>query len=71
MGDVWYGRIGTDYEGIEATIDRITGHRVQVSFNKTIEIDGDPISGRVFEKRNFLKLFRRQKHEQMNLFDPS
>lgn len=71
VGATWYGRIGTDYEGIEATIDRITTHRVQVTFNKMVHIEGNPISGRVFEKGNFLRLFRRQKYEQMSLFDQS
>lgn len=42
MGDRWYGRQGTAYEEIEATIDYITSRYVQVSFTPTLHLNGSP-----------------------------
>lgn len=68
IGDVWHGRLGTDFENVEATIDNITPRRVQVSFNRLVDFDGMRSGGTTFGKKNFCRLFEQQKHEQMNLF---
>lgn len=69
VGTVWYGKIGTDFEGVEATIERITPRRVQVKFDKLVYLNKKQVLGSVFGKRNFLRLFKKQKYEQMSLFD--
>lgn len=69
VGDVWHGRLGTNYEGVEAKIDNITPRRVQVSFNRLVEVDDMILGGTTFGKKNFGQLFEKQKHEQMNLFE--
>jgi len=69
IGDVWHGRRGTNFEGVEATIDNITPRRVQVSFNRLVDFDEMRSGGTTFGKKNFRRLFEQRKHEQMNLFE--
>lgn len=69
VGDVWHGRLGTNYEGVEAKIDNITPRRVQVSFSQLVEVDNMILGGSVFGKKNFCQLFEQQKNEQLNLFE--
>lgn len=69
VGDEWYGRIGTVYEGVRATVERVTPHRVQVTFDKKMIVNGNKLGGMVFGKENFVRLFRRQQYEQLNLFE--
>lgn len=57
IGDVWYGKDGTKYEGIQATIDDITSRYVQVSFTPGLQ-DGEGISkGKPLTKRYFIHYF--------------
>jgi hypothetical protein len=34
IGDIWYGKSQTPYEGITARIDAVTSRNVQVSFER-------------------------------------
>ncbi|MDW4068717.1 hypothetical protein QI274_12720 [Staphylococcus saprophyticus] len=40
IGDTWYGKQGTIYENIQATIDDITARYVQVFFTPTLNHSG-------------------------------
>lgn len=64
VGDIWYGKVGTAYEGVQSTISRITPQRVQVSFNK--KVDGN--IGTMLGKKTFRKLFQKQPYTQLDLF---
>jgi len=55
--EVWYGKDGTKYEGIQATIEDITSRYVQVSFTPGLW-DGEGISsGKPLTKRHFIQYF--------------
>jgi hypothetical protein len=65
VGDIWYGKVGTAYEGIQATISRITPHRVQISFDKKVNGNLGIMPG----KKTFRKLFQKKKpHIQLDFF---
>lgn len=53
IGDIWYGKEGTPYEGVTATIRDITKRYVQVSFNRTVYIDEMLIGGDALTHKQF------------------
>lgn len=70
MGDTWYGKQGTAYEGIQGTIDHITTRYVQVSFTPALNPQGSPVHGRPLGKRHFRQHFTQQLPDhQLTIFD--
>ncbi|WP_044642614.1 hypothetical protein [Risungbinella massiliensis] len=67
MDDIWYGKTGTPYENITATIQAITTRNIQVVFDEIVLIDGLHIGGRVFTQKEFQRLF--DHGHQLSLFD--
>lgn len=57
VGDTWYGKQGTIYEDIQATIDDITARYVQVFFIPTLNHNGHPMRGMPLGKRHFHQNF--------------
>ncbi|SDY84080.1 hypothetical protein [Thermoactinomyces sp. DSM 45892] len=57
INDVWFGRIGTAYEGVTATIQAITERKIQVSFDRVVAVDGMMLGGCIFGKKQFQELF--------------
>jgi len=67
IGDTWFGKNGTTYEGIQATIDDITSRYVQVSFSPGFD-NGEGISfGKPLGKRYFVQHF--SPSYQLTIFD--
>lgn len=65
VGDVWYGKVGTEYDGIQATITCITPRRVQISFDQ--KVDGK--LGITLSQKRFRKIFQKQRsYIQLDLF---
>ena len=70
IGDTWYGKQGTIYENIQATIDDITARYVQVFFTPTLNYSGYPVCGMALGKRHFHKNFdAKPPYYQLTLFD--
>jgi len=70
IGDSWYGKQGTAYEGIQATIDDVTARYVQVSFTPALDLNGSPVYGKPLGKRHFVQHFAPQPpHYQLTIFD--
>lgn len=70
IGDVWYGKNGSTYEGIEATIDDITTRYVQVSFTPALDPNGTHVYGKPLGKRHFMENFAPQPPDhQLNIFE--
>jgi len=67
IGDRWYGKQETVYEGIEATIEDITPRYVQISFNPPLYADVSPLLGKPLGKRQFRLNF--SPHYQITIFD--
>ncbi len=53
IGEVWYGKENTAYQGISATIDAITSRNVQVTFDRVVSIDGMQLGGDVITHKRF------------------
>jgi hypothetical protein len=53
IGDIWYGKDGTPYEGVTAKIDAITARNVQVSFDRIVNMDGAKLGGTVMTQKQF------------------
>lgn len=66
-GDVWYGKKGTDYEGIQATIDDITARYVQVSFSPPVQTYYATSYGRPLGKHQFMRFF--EPYHQITISD--
>ena len=67
IGDTWFGKNGTIYEGIQATVDDITSRYVQVSFSPGFD-DGEGVSfGKPLSKRHFVQHFAPA--YQLTIFD--
>jgi len=67
IGDTWFGKNGTTYEGMQATIDDITSRYVQVSFSPGFD-DGEGVSfGKPLGKRHFAQHFAPA--YQLTIFD--
>lgn len=49
MKPVRFGRVGTPYEGVTATIEVVTKRKVQVSFNQIVPVNGLKLGGQVFK----------------------
>jgi hypothetical protein len=47
IGDIWYSKSQTPYENVSARIDAITTRNVQVSFDRTVSVDGLLLGGTV------------------------
>jgi len=70
IGDTWYGRHETAYEGIQATIHDITTRYVQVSFHPPLYAEISPLLGKPLGKRQFRQNFSpRPPHYQVTIFD--
>lgn len=67
IGDIWYGKNETAYEGIRATIDDITSRYVQVSFTPPLRINGPGLHSKPIGKRQFTRHF--EPYQQMTIFD--
>lgn len=57
IGDIWYGKQNTAYEGVQATIDDITARYVQVSFRPPLYPEVSPVLGKPLGKRQFRQNF--------------
>ncbi|MBH8605622.1 hypothetical protein [Thermoactinomyces sp. CICC 10522] len=66
-GEIWYGRPGTPYEGVEARIDVVTVRKVSCTYNRIVEIDGMRLAGEVMPKGKFMRMF--EQAQQLNLFE--
>ena len=66
LGEIWFGRSGSVYEGIQARIESITTRNVQVSFNQVVQVKGMRLLGEVMSKGKFRQTFDRV--QQLNLF---
>ena len=53
LGEIWFGRSGSVYEGIQARIESITTRNVQVSFNQVVQVKGMRLLGEVMSKGKF------------------
>jgi len=70
IGDTWYGKHKTAYEGIQATIHDITARYVQLSFNPPLYADVSPLLGKPLGKCQFRQNFSpRPPHYQITIFD--
>lgn len=70
MGNTWYGRQETAYEGIQGTIDHITARYVQVSFTPALNPQSSPVYGKPIGKRHFRQHFTQQPPDhQLPIFD--
>ncbi|MGA8942465.1 MAG: hypothetical protein WB502_07070 [Thermoactinomyces sp.] len=58
-GETWAGRNGTLYEGVKATIDRITARKVSVSYDLPVHTGGLQVFGQVCSKGSFSKCLNR------------
>jgi hypothetical protein len=63
IGETWYGKDGTVYQGIIATIGAITARNVEVQYNQIVEMDGLQLAGEVMGKRRFQELFEPYRQE--------
>ena len=66
IGDTWYGKNNTAYEGIQANIEDITAHYVQLSFNPPLYAEVSPLLGKRQFRQNFSP---RPPHYQITIFD--
>lgn len=70
IGDTWYGKQRTEYEGIQATIDDVTARYIQVSFTPALHPHGSPVYGKPLGKRHFTQNFDPQpSYLQLTIFD--
>lgn len=67
LDDSWYGKTGTPYENVVATIQAITTRNIQVTFDQVVSVGGLQIGGRVFTQKEFQRLFDHD--QQLSLFD--
>jgi hypothetical protein len=67
-GETWYGRPGTPYEGVAATVETITARNVQVSFDRIVQVDGLKLSGKVMPKGTFKRMFEPIEQLEIDLF---
>lgn len=67
IGDIWYGKEGTDYEGFRAKIHDVTSRYVQLGFTPPLNQKGAPVHGKPLGKRQFSRNFTAQK--QITIFD--
>jgi hypothetical protein len=67
-GDIWFGKIGTAFEGVKATIETITTRNVQVSFDQIVLVDGLKLSGTVMPKGTFKRMFEPIEQLEIDLF---
>ncbi|MBA4601906.1 hypothetical protein [Thermoactinomyces mirandus] len=56
-GETWYGRNGTPYEGVKATIDRITARKVSISYDRIVHVDGSLVCGQTMYRGEFQRMF--------------
>jgi hypothetical protein len=68
-GDIWFGKIGTAYEGVKATIEEITARNVQLRYDRIVQVNGLQLSGEVMGKGNFLRMFEPVQQMEINLFE--
>jgi hypothetical protein len=47
INDIWYGKDGTVYKDVLATIDAVTSRNVQVLFDRVVAVDGLQLAGTV------------------------
>ncbi|KFZ39317.1 hypothetical protein JS81_14975 [Thermoactinomyces sp. Gus2-1] len=66
IGEIWFGRSGSVYEGIQARIESITPRNVQVSYDRIVQVNGSQLAGEVMSKKRFREMFDRA--QQLNLF---
>ena len=66
INDIWYGKEGTPYENVSATIDTVTSRNVQVSFDRTVSVDGLQLGGTVMTHKQFRLHF--DPGQQLSLF---
>lgn len=67
-GETWAGRNGTLYEGVKATIDRVTARKVSVSYDLPVHTGGLQVFGQVLFKGEFQQMFEPvQQPEEGNL----
>lgn len=66
IGEIWFGKDGTSYQGIIATIKAITTRNVQLTYNLVVNVDGVRLRGEVMSKRKFERMF--EQFEQGGLF---
>lgn len=66
IGDIWYGKDQTSYEGVTARIDAITSRNVQVMFDQTVSVDGFVLGGTVMTHKQFRINF--DPGQQLSLF---
>lgn len=70
IGDIWYGKPKTAYDGIQATIEDITARYVQLSFHPPLYPDTSPVLGKPLGKRQFRQNFSpRPPYHQLTIFD--
>lgn len=67
MGEVWFGKTGTRYEGVQATIEAVTKRNIQVSYDRIVSENEMQLGGEVMGKQAFLERF--DNNRQMTLFD--
>jgi hypothetical protein len=66
IGDIWYGKDGTVYENVSARIDAVTSRNVQVTFDRTVSVDGLQLAGAVITHKQFRLHF--DHGQQLSLF---
>jgi hypothetical protein len=66
INDIWHGKSQTPYENVSARIDAITTRNVQVSFDRTVSVDGLQLGGTVMTHKQFRLHF--DPGQQLSLF---
>jgi hypothetical protein len=66
VNDIWYGKDGTPYANVSATIDAIMSRNVLVVFDKTVSVDGIHTNGTVITHKQFRLHF--DLGQQLSLF---
>lgn len=67
VGETWFGKEGTAYEGIQATIYDVTSRYVQVHFTPGLQLQQAVTYGKPLGKRQFKNYFTPQ--QQMTIFE--
>jgi hypothetical protein len=66
IGEIWFGKDGTSYQGIIATIKAITTRNVQLTYDLVVNVDGVRLRGEVMTQKKFQTMF--EPYRQGGLF---
>jgi hypothetical protein len=61
VGEIFYGRPDTPYEGVQAKIEDISIRNVQLSFDRVVQKNDTILAGEVMTKKKFERMFTREK----------